>query len=247
MSQRGTVALFVTCIVDVMRPRVGFAAARLISALGFDVEVPAQACCGQPSYNSGDRGGARKAAKAMIRAFEGYDHVVAPSGSCAATLVHHYPDLFEPGSAEQRAAQDLSARTQELVQFLSAHGGPDSVDAAFEGTLTVHDACSGLRELGIKAEPRALLSRVKGLQLKEMKDAEACCGFGGAFCVKYPDISGRIVSEKCADIEATGADGFVTGDVGCLLNIEGRLHRQGSRARAFHIAEVLAGMTETDS
>jgi L-lactate dehydrogenase complex protein LldE len=242
MPSRGRVALFVTCLVDVLRPRVGLAAAKLLEEAGFEVVVPAQACCGQPNYNSGDQEGARGIARATTRIFAGFEYVVAPSGSCAAMIRCHYPSLFAASTPDRRAAEDLAARTYELASFLHAQGAKPS--AKLNATATYHDACSGLRELGIKAQPRALLAKVEGLTLKEMRDPEACCGFGGAFCVKYPAISNRIVEEKAEQIAATGADAVITGDVGCLLNIEGKMHRAGAKVRALHWAEVLAGMSE---
>lgn len=242
MPSRGPVALFVTCLVDTLRPKVGFAAARLLEDAGFEVIVPAQGCCGQPNYNSGDQAGARTIARATIRAFAGFPLVVAPSGSCAAMVRCHYPGLFVAESGDRRAAEDLAARTYELTQFLHRFAADSIKPSRLAAAATFHDACSGLRELGIKHEPRELLAKVEALTIKEMRDPEACCGFGGAFCVKYPAISGRIVEEKAAQIEATGADAVIAGDVGCLLNIEGRIHRRGGRVRALHTAEVLAGM-----
>jgi L-lactate dehydrogenase complex protein LldE len=247
MSLQGRVALFVTCLADVVRPRVAEAAAKLLEDAGFSVEVPAQGCCGQPSYNSGDLGGARRIARAQIAAFEGFEAVVAPSGSCAAMVKRHYPDLFPDGSEDRRRAEDLAARIHELTSFLAARGAGGAIRARFAGRVTYHDACSGLRELGIKAAPRALLAKVDGLTLTEMSDAEACCGFGGTFCVKYPQISARILDEKLTDIEACGAACVVTGDVGCLMNIEGRLHRSGVATPVYHVAEVLAGMTDDEA
>jgi L-lactate dehydrogenase complex protein LldE len=244
MSARGRVALFVTCLIDTLRPRVGFAAAKLLEAAGHEVVVPRQACCGQPNYNGGDRAGAAAITKATIRAFAGFPYVVAPSGSCAAMIRCHTPGLFAPGSGDRQAAEDLSRRTFELTDFLRDVAGYEAVGVRLRGTATYHDACSGLRELGIKSQPRALLAKVEGLALKEMKDPETCCGFGGVFCVKYPAISGRIVEEKVAQIAATGADYVISGDVGCLLHIEGKIRREGQKARALHVAEVLAGMTE---
>ncbi|MFN3232379.1 MAG: (Fe-S)-binding protein [Alphaproteobacteria bacterium] len=232
-------ALFVTCLVDLMRPSVGFAAARLIEAAGFELVVPeGQTCCGQPNYNSGDRQGARRIARATIDCLDDFDTVVVPSGSCAAMLVHHYPALFEAGDPYGQKAAALAGRTSELVTFLAQHGyvPQQSIDSV----VTYHDSCSGLRELNIKQAPRDLLSRIAGLDLKEMGEPEVCCGFGGTFCVKYPDVSGRMVENKTADIEATGADMVAMGDVGCLMNIEGRLHREGRAAQGRHIAEVLA-------
>lgn len=244
MSSRGRVALFVTCLVDTLRPRVGFAAAKLIEAAGYEVVVPPQSCCGQPNYNGGDRGGAARIARTIIARFKGFPHVVVPSGSCAGMIRCHYPRLFDEGTADRRAAEDLAARTHELTGFLRDVAKFDGVSARLPVTATYHDACSALRELKVKAQPRALLAKVDGLTLKEMKDPETCCGFGGAFCVKYPAISNRIVEEKTAQIAATGADCFITSDVGCLLNIEGKISREGGKARALHVAEVLAGLAE---
>jgi L-lactate dehydrogenase complex protein LldE len=239
------VGLFVTCLVDLFRPTVGFAAVKLLEAAGCTVEVPAsQTCCGQPAYNSGDRADTRDIARAVIRAFEDFDYVVAPSGSCAGMIKEHYGELFadEPEWA-QRAAH-LKHRTYELVSFLVDVLGIDGVDAEYAGTITYHDSCSGLRELGIKQQPRTLLRSVEGLHLAELPDAEVCCGFGGTFCIKYPEISNKMVGEKTADIVRTGADTLLAGDLGCLLNMAGKLKREGSTVKVRHVAEVLAGMTD---
>jgi L-lactate dehydrogenase complex protein LldE len=237
------VALFVTCLVDLYRPSVGFAAIRLLEQAGCLVEVPpAQTCCGQPAFNAGDRATARDLARGLIDAFAGYDHVVAPSGSCTGMLAHHLPGLFDDDPQYRAKAEDLAARTHELVSFLHDVLGLRGVDARFDGTVTYHDSCAGLREMGIKAQPRALLGGVAGLALAEMADPEICCGFGGTFCVKYPDISTRMVTDKCRDIAATGAGTLLAGDMGCLLNMAGRLGREGSPVQVRHVAEVLAGM-----
>ncbi|WP_428491202.1 (Fe-S)-binding protein [Rhodopila sp.] len=239
------VGLFVTCLVDLHRPSVGFAAIRLLERAGCQVELPrAQTCCGQPAYNSGDRRTARDLAVGIVEAFRGYDYVVAPSGSCAGMLRHHLPHLFDDDPNLRAQADAMAARTFELVSFLNdvlnvSHTGA----AAPNGSVTYHDACAGLRELGIKQQPRDLLAAV-GAEVVEMTDPEICCGFGGTFCVKYPDISARMVSDKTADIVATGAETVLSGDLGCLLNIAGRLRRQGHRVHARHVAEVLAGMTD---
>jgi L-lactate dehydrogenase complex protein LldE len=235
------VALLVTCLVDLFRPSVGFAAVKLLERAGCRVDVPRQTCCGQPAYNQGDRADAVLIARQTIAAFAGYDYVVAPSGSCAGMLRKHYPALFDEASAEGAAARDLAARTFELISFLTDVRGIDAVEASLAARATYHDSCSGLRELGIREQPRRLLASVRGLQLDELPNAEVCCGFGGTFCVKYPEISTRMVSDKVADIEATGADLVLAGDLGCLMNIAGRLKRQGSRVEARHVAEVLAG------
>jgi L-lactate dehydrogenase complex protein LldE len=244
MSDRPRVALFVTCLVDLYRPTVGFAAIRLLEQAGCQVEVPrAQTCCGQPAYNSGDRAAARDLAEGILDTFGGYDYVVVPSGSCGGMLSRHLPHLFDDDPNLRARADALAARTFELVAFLGDVVGTELVHARhIGGPVTYHDGCSGLRELGVKEQPRRLL-RAIGATVTEMADAEVCCGFGGAFCVKYPDISVRMVSDKVHDIVATGAETVLAGDLGCLLNIAGRLHREGHRTKARHIAEVLAGMT----
>jgi L-lactate dehydrogenase complex protein LldE len=245
-DQPPRVALFVTCLVDLYRPTVGFAAIRLLERAGCRVEVPrAQTCCGQPAYNSGDRATARALAEDILGAFGGYDYVVVPSGSCGGMLAHHLPALFEDDPNLRARADALAGRTYELLQFLRDVLHVERVDARYAGSVTYHDSCSGLRELGVKQQPRDLLRGVDGLELRELPDAEVCCGFGGTFCVKYPEISTRMVSDKAADIRETGADTVLAGDMGCLLNIAGRLKREGSPVRVRHVAEVLAGMTET--
>ncbi len=241
---RARVALFVTCLVDLFRPTVGFAAVRLLEAAGCTVEVPRrQTCCGQPAYNSGDRGDAKAIALQVIEAFAHYDYVVAPSGSCAGMIRQHYPEMFADDLLILPRAEELAARTWELVSFLVDVRGMTEVAASWDRTATYHDACSGLRELGVRDQPRRLLATVAGLELRELPGAEVCCGFGGTFCVKYPDISDKMVGDKADDIAATGADAVLAGDLGCLLNIAGKLSRQGRPVEARHIAEVLAGMT----
>jgi L-lactate dehydrogenase complex protein LldE len=239
------VALLVTCLVDLFRPSVGFAAVKLLEAAGCTVEVPsAQTCCGQPAYNSGDRDDAKAIARQVIEAFAGYDYVVAPSGSCAGMVKTHYPEMFADDPEMLRRAEELAARTWELVSFLVDVRGITTVAARWPTSATYHDGCSGLRELGVKAQPRRLLESVAGLELRELPGAEICCGFGGTFCVKYPEISDKMVADKAADIAATGAETVLAGDLGCLLNIAGKLWRLGIPVEARHVAEVLAGMTD---
>jgi len=239
------VALFVTCLVDMFRPSVGFAAAKLLEDAGCRVVVPeAQTCCGQPAYNSGDRTDATDIARRVIEAFEGYDYVVAPSGSCGGMISHHYPALFADDAPMKARAEALAARTHELTSFLVDVLGVTPVATRCDATVTYHDSCSGLRELGVKAQPRQLLAGVEGLKLVEMKGAEICCGFGGTFCVKYPDISNAMLQDKIADITATGADTLLAGDMGCLLNMAGKLQREGSAVKVRHVAEVVAGMAD---
>jgi len=242
-SQRPRVALFVTCLVDILRPSVGFAAVRLLEAAGCDVFVPeAQTCCGQPAYNSGDRETARVLALQTITAFAGFGYVVAPSGSCAAMLKCHYPQLMAGDAEAEARARAFAERVYELVSFLVDVRKLDAVPGAFAGRVTYHDGCSGLRELGIKRQPRELLGRVAGAELVEMA-AETCCGFGGLFCVKYPDISNAMVSKKTANISAVEPELLLAGELGCLINIAGKLAREGSRVSCRHVAEVLAGET----
>jgi L-lactate dehydrogenase complex protein LldE len=238
------VGLFVTCLVDLIRPAVGFAAVKLLEDAGCAVEVPTQTCCGQPAFNSGDRATTRAIAEQVIAAFEPYDYVVAPSGSCAGMLKTHYPELFAGDAAWAPRVEMFCGKTWELVSFLVDVLKVNKVAAAFDGAVTYHDSCSGLRELGIKAQPRKLLGSVQGLTINEMHDADVCCGFGGTFCVKYPDISNTIVTKKAEHIAASGAHTLLAGDLGCLMNMAGRLQRLGKPVQARHVAEVLAGMNE---
>ncbi|MGA2636389.1 (Fe-S)-binding protein [Methylocella sp.] len=239
------VGLFVTCLADLIRPRTAFAALTLLRRAGCEVEAPAQqTCCGQPAYNSGDRGDAERIARNVITTFEGYDYVVAPSGSCMGMIKLHYPELFADDPAWRGRAEALAARGFELTSFLVDVLGYRPQGIALAARATYHDTCSGLRELGVLRQPRALLADVKGLELTPLPDGEACCGFGGTFCVKYPAISNAIVDEKAGHIEATKANLLLGGDLGCLMNMAGKLHRRGSRIRAFHVAEIIAGMGE---
>ena len=239
------VGLFVTCLVDLFRPSIGFAAVTLLERAGCVVDVPmAQTCCGQPAYNSGDRADTKELARRTIALFESHDYLVAPSGSCAGMIREHYPRLFENDPAVHARAEHLAKRTYELVSFLVDVMGMTSVDASYPGTVTYHDSCSGLRELNVKEQPRRLLRSVAGAKLVELPGAEVCCGFGGTFCIKFPEISVKMTADKCADIAATGADTLLAGDLGCLLNMAGRLSREGSKVQVRHVAEVLAGATD---
>jgi L-lactate dehydrogenase complex protein LldE len=237
------VGLFVTCLVDLMRPAIGFAAIRLLEAGGAEVYVPPlQTCCGQPGYNSGDRAGARALAAKVVAEFEGCDYLVAPSGSCSGMIKTHYADLFRDDPELLRRAAALSAKTHELTGFLVEVLELATVPGALAATVTYHDSCAGLREMGIKRQPRELLARVPGVKLAEMPECETCCGFGGTFALKYGEISTRLADNKCEHIAASGADAVVLGDLGCMLNIEGRLRRRGDvKTRVLHVAEVLAG------
>lgn len=236
------VGLFVTCLVDLVRPSVGFATVTLLERAGCEVEVATgQTCCGQPAYNSGDKATAKVLAQQTIAALERFDYVVAPSGSCAGMLKKHYPSLLKDDSAWSARAEVFAAKVHELISFLVDVRGMDRVEAAFTGRVTYHDSCSGLRELGIKDQPRKLLASVTGLELVEMTDSETCCGFGGTFSLKYPDISNAMVSKKQASAEATSPDLLLAGDLGCLMNMAGKLKREGKTIAVRHVAEVLAG------
>ncbi|MDD2877614.1 MAG: (Fe-S)-binding protein [Acidiphilium sp.] len=244
------VALFVTCLVDMYRPSVGFAAINLLEAAGCMVEVPrAQTCCGQPAYNAGDRATARALAAGLLRSLAGYDYVIVPSGSCAGMLREHMPALFDQDPDLRDRAETLAAKCWELTSFLADVMGFSGIATVLLVRATYHDSCAGLRELGVKTQPRALLAKVAGLDLVEMAEPEICCGFGGTFCVKFPDISARMTGDKTADIAASGAEMVLAGDLGCLLNMAGKLSREGrltadgKPVAVRHVAEVLAGIT----
>ncbi|MEO6927630.1 MAG: (Fe-S)-binding protein [Casimicrobiaceae bacterium] len=237
------VGFFVTCLVDLMRPSVGFAAIELLETAGAEVFVPpGQTCCGQPAYNSGDRPDALALARRVVDAFEGCDYLVTPSGSCGGMIRTHYADLFANDEVYRARAAALAARSFELTQFLVDVQKVSQVAGRYDATVTYHDCCAGLREMGVKAQPRSLLHSVAGLELKEMPECETCCGFGGTFAVKFGEISTRLADNKCQHIVTSGADAVVLGDVGCMLSIEGRLRRRGdTTTRVLHVAEVLAG------
>ncbi|SFI24756.1 (Fe-S)-binding protein [Albimonas pacifica] len=245
-GEKPRVALLATCLVDLFRPSVGFAAAKLLADAGCDVRVPPnQTCCGQPAWNAGDSRGARRLARRVIEEFEGFDAVVLPSGSCAATMIKDYPQMFRAGDRWRARAEALAARTFEITQFLRDVLNVAATDGrAPEGPVTYHDSCSGLRSLGIKAQPRALLGAIEGLELRELPEAEVCCGFGGTFCVKYPEISDRMAGDKARHAQETGAGTILAGDLGCLMNIAGKMSREGRPVKARHVVEVLAGMTD---
>ncbi len=241
-GSRPQVALFITCLADLLRPSVGFAAVKLLQHAGCEVTVPAlQTCCGQPAYNAGDRATAKELALQTIRSFDGTGHIVAPSASCAGMLKVHYPQLFADDAQLAPVANAYAGRVHELISFLVNVRGLTNVPGGFSGRVAYHDSCSGLREMNLAAEARTLLASMPGVTLAEMTDREACCGFGGLFSVKYDEISDALVTKKTAAIAATGAS-LVTGpDLGCLLNIAGKLSRQGSKVACRHVAEVLAG------
>jgi len=237
MNARPRVGLFVTCLVDLVRPRIGFAAAKLIEQSGCEVVVPpVQTCCGQPAWNAGADKHAREIAEQVITAFSKFDYVVAPSGSCAGMIKRHYAEVLN----NDPRALALAAKTHELTSFLVNVRGMKAVASKCEARACYHDSCSSLREMRVRDQPRALLASVEGLSLHELTDGEVCCGFGGLFSVKYPEISERMADDKIADASATGAEMVIGGDLGCLLHLEGRMRRQGKTMRVRHVAEVLA-------
>jgi L-lactate dehydrogenase complex protein LldE len=242
------VAVFITCLADLFRSEVIFASIQLLEEAGCQVDVPLpQTCCGQPAYNSGDRASTKIIARQVIALFEKYDYVVVPSGSCAGMLSKHYPDLFTDEPEIFPAAEKLAAKTFELTQFLFDVLKIKKFDRVLNKKITYHDSCSGLRELKIKNQPRHLLNGMEGIKLCEQPEAEVCCGFGGTFCVKYSDISNHMVSAKVKNIEAANAEIITAGDLGCLMNIAGKLKRENSTVKVFHIAEILAGYAAKNS
>jgi L-lactate dehydrogenase complex protein LldE len=241
------VGLFVTCLVDLMRPRIGFATLKLLETAGCEVIVPeTQTCCGQPAWNSGDAPGAVALAKKTIAEFEGFEYVVAPSGSCGDHIRTEYPTLLGAEPEWRDRATALASRTYELTDFLvnvlKVDSVPGDADGLLQGSVTYHDSCTGLRSMGIKEQPRALLAKVRGIQLKEMDGCEECCGFGGTFSVKFGEVSAAIAERKCNNVLASGAGPWSAATSAASLNIEGKLRRMGNETtQVLHIAEVLAG------
>ena len=236
------VSLFVTCLADLFRPSVAFASIKLLEQAGCEVTVPLkQTCCGQPAYNTGDYESSAPLARQLIQQFEDAEYVVVPSGSCAGMICHHYPRLLE-GEWRERALQ-LAAKTFELTTFLSeiAHIKRGERPAVQLPSVTYHDSCAGLRELNIKDQPRALLKELCETDVEELQQTEVCCGFGGTFCAKMPEISGKMVGDKVSSAVATKAQILTGGDLGCLLNIAGRAKRNGEELEVRHIAELLCG------
>ena len=238
------IALFATCLVDSLRPSVGIAAIELLQKSGCTVVVPKQqTCCGQPAFNAGNNPLAVQLAKQLIVAFERFAYVVVPSGSCAGMIKEHYPKLLSTEEQWHKRARVLAEKTYELTDFLVNVLEHADIDAEYDGKVCYHDSCAGLRELGIKQQPRTLLSKVANLELVSMQDEEVCCGFGGMFCVKYSQISDAMVQRKVDNVVACKADTLAAGDLGCLFNIAGKLSRENIPVRVWHIAEILAGLT----
>ena len=233
-------ALFATCIIDQLYPQVGVSVVNTLRRLGVDVDFPTeQTCCGQPLYNSGFTREAGKLAEKTLSALQGARYVVVPSGSCTAMMRVFYHDLFRGDPELSRQAQDLSARVYEFSEFLVKVLGVTDPGAQCQGAATYHPSCHMLREAQVRDEPLELLSRVEGLELRDLPQAETCCGFGGAFAVKFPHISEAMLADKVSSIIESGADTLVSCDMGCLMNIEGALSRQGSDVKVRHLAQVL--------
>jgi L-lactate dehydrogenase complex protein LldE len=239
MAER--VSLFVTCMVDQLFPKVGIAMADVLERLGYQVDFPEnQTCCGQPAFNSGYWQEARTVARHFLDTFEKSERIVVPSGSCTAMIVHHFAEMFQKEPETLARVHALEKRVWEFATFLTEVAGVEDVGARFNGVVTFHDGCHALRELGVKAAPRRLLARVRGLELREMSPAEECCGFGGTFSVKFPELSGAMAVTKIDAITRTGAATVVSLDPSCLMQIQGVLSRAGSNIRTLHLAEVLA-------
>lgn len=242
-ASRPRVGLFVTCLVNTMRPSIGFAALKLLRDAHCSVEVPTQqTCCGQPAFNSGDTGHAGALARQFIELFEPFDYVVAPSGSCIGMVKLHFEEALAGDAAWVERARRLAAKSFEITSFLTEVMGYVPQGVSLQASATHHDSCSGLRELGVYEQPRALLNHVQGLEMRPLEGHDVCCGFGGTFCVKYAAISNAVVEEKARSVERTGAQLLLGGDLGCLMNMAGKLSRRGSTVRVLHTIEVVAGM-----
>lgn len=236
------VGLFVTCLVDQMWSSIGTSTVEVLRRAGCEIEFDErQTCCGQPAFNTGYRTEAKRVAAHFIEVFEEShaDFIVSPSGSCTA-MVQHYQSLFADDEQWQKRAGAVAARTFELSAFLVRVLKVENVGARFRGRVTWHDACHGLRELGVRNEPRTLIRNVQEAEFVELKNADACCGFGGTFSVKFPEISAAILDQKIEAIETSGVDAVISGDASCLMQIGGRLSRLGSKVRVMHLAELLA-------
>ena len=235
-------SIMITCLGDIFFPDVGVAMVRLLRRLGVEVDLPeGQTCCGMPLFNSGYHADAAQVAARTVKLFEASEHVVVPSGSCAWMVKAEYPGLLKHDPALKTAAERLAAKTHELSQFLVEVLRVERVESSFRGRVTYHDSCHLLRGLGVSAAPRKLLGAVEGVELVELPGADQCCGFGGSFSVRLPEVSTAILDKKLASVESTGADCLVTCDAGCLMQMGGGLTRRNSRVKAMHLAQVLAG------
>ena len=240
-EKRVKASIFITCLIDQFYPQIGEAMVKVLRRQGVELCFPeAQTCCGQPAFNAGFQSEARDLAKRFVSIFEKEEYIVAPSGSCTSMVRVFYSDLFKNDPEMLVRTRKLGERTYEFSEFLVKVLGADEVDARYDGTVAYHPSCHLLRELGVKSEPRQLLQNVQGIELKELPDAEQCCGFGGTFSVKYPEISGAILERKLDCIRRSGAETLVANDAGCLMHMAGGLKRQNIPVRARHLAEILS-------
>ncbi|MFK7866211.1 MAG: (Fe-S)-binding protein [Alphaproteobacteria bacterium] len=240
------IGVFITCLVDMFRPEIGFACLKLLEDAGCKLIIaPRLSCCGQPAYNAGDIPSAQKVAAKAVAALADFDRIIVPSGSCAGMLSHHYPNLFEAGHPLHADAQKIASKTRELSQFLYDECQFQPADTSIKGVAAYHDSCSSLREMKVDHQPRVLLQSQARLNVANIERRESCCGFGGMFCVKYPEISNKMVEDKTDAIKAIAPDYLLAGDLGCILNIAGKLSRQNSDIKAYHYAELLAFGDET--
>mgnify|MGYP001820964273 CR=1 FL=1 len=243
-SRRPRVSLFVTCLADLFRPSVAFASIALLERAGCEVHVPlAQTCCGQPAYNTGDYEATIPLARKVVAMLEDAEYVVVPSGSCAGMISHHYPKLLA-GQWRDRALA-VAAKTFELTTFLAEIASPPAGSGADIGQVAYHDSCAGLRELGIREQPRRLLKNLCSAEISELGQRDVCCGFGGTFCTKMPEISAKMADAKLGDALGTGAPLLTGGDLGCLLTLAGRASREGHTLEVRHVAELLADALDT--
>ncbi|MGH9341885.1 MAG: (Fe-S)-binding protein [Acidobacteriota bacterium] len=235
------VSLFVTCLVDQLFPQVGLSTVRVLERLGVEVDFdPGQTCCGQPAFNSGFTDEAAKVARHFLEVYRDADNIVVPSGSCCAMIKVFLPRLFEEGSPEQSAAREIAERTYELSDFLVSVLGVTRTGSAFHESVTYHDSCHALRELGVREQPRTLIRGVDGIDFREMQNSERCCGFGGTFSVKFADVSSAIGLDKIKSILDSGASYVVATDVSCLMHIGGLLKRKQIPVQTLHLAELLS-------
>jgi L-lactate dehydrogenase complex protein LldE len=242
MTQPKRVTLFIQCIIDSCFPDAAWAMVRVLEKQGVELVHPTeQTCCGQPAFNAGYRREARRLAGRFLDIFEDAEAIVCPSGSCVNMIRHHYAELFAGDPRQLARVGEVAARTYEFTEFLVDVLGVTDVGAAWDGRVTYHDSCHLLRGLGVADQPRALLGKVRGLELVEMPRSDECCGFGGTFSVKYPEISEALLEAKLANIQATGAETVTACDMGCLMHMQGMITRRGLPIAVRHIAEILDG------
>lgn len=241
-GKKERVRLFASCLVDNFFPEVGEAVVKILSDMGFEVEFPeGQTCCGQPAFNSGHRADAVKVARHFLDVFDpAGGAIVCPSGSCASMVKNYYAELFRDDPENLSRAERISSNVREFSEFVSDRAGGYSPNSAYRGKVTFHDSCHALRELGINSQPREILKSLEGVELVEMEMAQACCGFGGTFSIKYPEVSESMLREKTDSILATGAEAVVSTDMGCLMNIKGLASREKLPIKVLHLAELLA-------